>query len=340
MTSPENKVLVVEDDPAMLRFIRRTLEVDGHIVVTAANGLDALDQFRRQPPNLVVLDIGIPHIGGLEVCQLIQTIHPVPVIMVTARGDDEDIVRGFEGGAEDYLAKPFSGGVLCARVNALLRRSQQWPEQKIGKFECGEIVLDQQARRVTRNVQALHLTPTEYKLFTLLARYQGKVLTANQISAEVWGSESASDHQMLAPTSGVYGRKSTPVFPATPSSPQKGVWDTGWTAQTLSADRPFVLPSPATVIMPSPSSISSRWAGPAPNPVTFLRTPAAASAFLRHGLVIFHTRVVTLSTSTATGFQLSSSGKTHLKSPTAPGVNGRNFSCPEYFQGRANTIKK
>lgn len=181
----------------MLRFIRRTLEVDGHMVVTATDGLEALDQFQRQPPNLVVLDIGIPHIDGLEVCRQIQAIQPVPVIMVTARGEDQDIVRGFEGGAEDYLAKPFAGGVLCARVNALLRRSQRWPEQGTGKFECGEIVLDQQARRVTRNGQPLHLTPTEYKLFALLARHQGKVLTANQISAEVWGSESASDQQML-----------------------------------------------------------------------------------------------------------------------------------------------
>lgn len=114
----------------MLRFIRRTLEVDGHIVVTATDGLEALDQFRRQSPNLVVLDIGIPHLNGLEVCRQMQTIHPVPVIMVTARGEDQDIVRGFEGGAEDYLAKPFAGSVLCARVSALLRRSQRWPESR------------------------------------------------------------------------------------------------------------------------------------------------------------------------------------------------------------------
>lgn len=197
MISPETKVLVVENDPAMLRFIRRTLEVDGHIVVTATDGLAALDQFQRQQPNLVVLDIGIPYIDGLEVCRQMQAIHPVPVIMVTARGEDQDIVRGFEVGAEDYLAKPFAGGVLSARVNSLLRRSRKWPGQNDGRLEFGEIVLDQQARRVTRAGKALHLTPTEYKLFVLLARHQGKVLTASQIFAEVWGTESAGDSQML-----------------------------------------------------------------------------------------------------------------------------------------------
>lgn len=197
MTSQDSTVLVVDDDPAMLRFIRRTLEVDGHTVITATDGLAALDQFRRQAPDLVVLDIGIPHIDGLEVCRQLQNLRTVPVIIVTARGEDQDIVRGFEVGAEDYLGKPFAGGVLSARVNALLRRSQRWPEQGDIRFACGEIVLDHQARRVTRNGEPLHLTATEYKLFALLARHRGKVLTASQIFTEVWGSESASDAQML-----------------------------------------------------------------------------------------------------------------------------------------------
>lgn len=217
-------MLVVEDDPAMLRFIRRTLEVDGHMVVTATDGLAALDEFRRQPPTLVVLDIGIPHIDGLEVCRQMQAIHPVPVLMVTARGEDQDIVRGFEVGAEDYLAKPFAGGVLSARVNSLLRRSQRWPDQGAGRIECGDIVLDQGARRVTRNGQALHLTPTEYKLFVLLARYRGKVLTASQIFTEVWGSDSANDPQMLRTQIGRLRRKIDPG-PSDPSliSTERGV---------------------------------------------------------------------------------------------------------------------
>ncbi len=139
MTSPHSKVLVVEDDPAMLRFIRRTLEIDGHTVETATDGPAALEAFRRQRPNLVVLDIGLPYIDGLEVCRQMQDIHPAPVIMVTARGEDQDIVRGFDVGAEDYLAKPFAGGVLSARVNALLRRSQHWPGVSVEKFECGAL---------------------------------------------------------------------------------------------------------------------------------------------------------------------------------------------------------
>ena len=213
MTSSHSKVLVVEDDPAMLRFIRRTLEIDGHTVVTATDGLAALEEFRRQRPNLVVLDIGLPYIDGLEVCRQMQDIHPAPVIMVTARGEDQDIVRGFDVGAEDYLAKPFAGGVLSARVNALLRRSQHWPGVSAEKFECGGIVLDQEARRITRDGQTVHLTPTEYRLFDLLARNHGKVLTASQIFNEVWGSESAGDAQMLRTHVGRLRKKIDPDPP-------------------------------------------------------------------------------------------------------------------------------
>lgn len=213
MTSPHSKVLVVEDDPAMLRFIRRTLEIDGHTVETATDGPAALEAFRRQPPNLVVLDIGLPYIDGLEVCRQMQDIRSVPVIMVTARGEDQDIVRGFEVGAEDYLAKPFAGGVLSARVNALLRRSQHWPGVSVEKFECGGIVLDQKSRRVTRDGQTVHLTPTEYRLFALLARNHGKVLTASQIFTEVWGSESGGDAQMLRTHVGRLRKKIDPDPP-------------------------------------------------------------------------------------------------------------------------------
>ena len=224
MTSTVSNVLVVEDDPAMLRFIRRTLEVAGHIVVTATDGLAALDQFHRHLPSLVVLDIGIPHIDGFEVCRQMQAFHPVPIIMVTARGEDLDVVRGFEVGAHDYLAKPFAGRVLSARVNSLLRRSQRWLEPGDGRFECGDIILDQGAHRVMRDGHALHLTPTEYKLFQLLARYQGKVLTTGQIFTEVWGSESDGDPQMLR-TQIARLRKKIDKGPSTPSliSTERGV---------------------------------------------------------------------------------------------------------------------
>ena len=123
MIASESLVLVVEDDPAMLRFIRRTLEVNELHVVVAEDGPTALEVFQSQRPDLVVLDIGIPKMNGLEVCRRIKEHDYAPVILVTAGDADEDIVRGFEVGAEDYLAKPFAGSVLVARVKSVLHAS-------------------------------------------------------------------------------------------------------------------------------------------------------------------------------------------------------------------------
>jgi two-component system KDP operon response regulator KdpE len=140
MARSEPLVLVVEDDPPMLRFIRRTLEVNGLTVTVATDGPVALQRFRADMPDLVVLDIGIPGLDGLEVCRLMKSEHQAPVIMVTARGTDEDVVRGFEVGAEDYLAKPFAGSVLVARVKALLRRAQTWAGLPGDLMECADLV--------------------------------------------------------------------------------------------------------------------------------------------------------------------------------------------------------
>ena len=197
MIGSDSLVLVVEDDPAMLRFIRRTLEVNELAVAVAEDGATALKVFKSQRPALVVLDVGIPEVDGFEVCRRIKAAASVPIIMVTARDADEDIVRGFEAGAEDYLAKPFSGSVLVARVKALLRRTQSWAGLSGDRIECGGLVVDLASRSVTLCGDAVHLTPTEYKLLTLLGRFHGKVLTFQRISAEVWGADYAIDPQML-----------------------------------------------------------------------------------------------------------------------------------------------
>jgi len=197
MALSEPLVLVVEDDPAMLRFIRRTLEVNEFAVVVAEDGPAALKAFQSQRPDLVVLDIGIPMIDGLEVCRRMKALHHAPVIIVTARDGDEDIVRGFEVGAEDYLAKPFAGSVLVARVKSLLRRTRLLAGASGDRIECGGLVVDLASRNVTRSGKAVHLTPTEYKLLALLVRFHGKVLTVQQIFAEVWGGDYVVDPQML-----------------------------------------------------------------------------------------------------------------------------------------------
>ena len=197
MALSEPLVLVVEDDPATLRFIRRTLEVNEFAVVVAEDGPSALKVFQSQRPDLVVLDLGIPEIDGLEVCRRIKAAASVPVIIVTARDADEDVVKGFEGGAEDYLAKPFAGSVLVARVKSLLRRTRSWDGPSGDRIELGNLVVDLASRNVTICGDAVHLTPTEYKLLALLGRFHGKVLTFQQIFAEVWGGDYVVDPQML-----------------------------------------------------------------------------------------------------------------------------------------------
>ena len=181
----------------MLRFIRRTLELNDLTVVVANNGASALKVFQSNYPDLVVLDIGIPEVDGLEVCRRIKAVASVPIIIVTARDLDEDIVRGFEAGAEDYLAKPFAGSVLVARVKSLLRRSPTRTGTADDRIECGDLVVDLVSRNVTLRGDDVHLTPTEYKLLALLGRFYGKVLTFQQIFAEVWGTNYIVDPQML-----------------------------------------------------------------------------------------------------------------------------------------------
>ena len=197
MIRSKSLVLVVEDDPAMLRFIRRTLELNDLAVVVAEDGASALEIFQTQRPDLVVLDIGIPTVDGLEVCRRIKAHDYAPVMIVTARDADVDIVRGFEVGADDYLAKPFAGSVLVARVNSLLRRTRSSAGPSGDRIECGDLVVDLASRSVTLRGDAVHLTPTEYKLLALLGRFPGKVLTFQQIFAEVWGVDYAVDAQML-----------------------------------------------------------------------------------------------------------------------------------------------
>ena len=181
----------------MLRFIRRTLELNELAVVVAEDGTSALEIFQTQQPDLVVLDVGIPKMDGLEVCRRIKAHGNTPVLIVTARDADVDIVKGFEVGAEDYLAKPFAGSVLVARVKSLLRRNDSWAGYSVGRLECGDLVVDLASRHVALRGNSVHLTPTEYKLLTLLVRFDGEVLTFQQISAAVWGADYAVDPQML-----------------------------------------------------------------------------------------------------------------------------------------------
>lgn len=197
MVRSKSLVLVVEDDPAMLRFIRRTLEVNDFRVVVSSDGEGALDQFEDEAPGLVILDIGIPKLNGMEVCRHLRTSSDVPVIIVTSRGRDCEVIEGLDAGADDYLCKPFSAGVLLARVNAVLRRRLPRFEAPIDRYEINDLIVDLPGRSVTLAGKPVRLTPLEYKLLTLLVRNCGKVLTSAQILDQVWGAYYVAEVQIL-----------------------------------------------------------------------------------------------------------------------------------------------
>ena len=188
---------VVEDDPAMVRFVRRNLEIEDFQVVVSVDGERALDQFEDEAPDLVILDLGIPKLDGMEVCRHLRTSSDVPVIIVTSRGRDCEIIEGLDAGADDYLCKPFSAGVLLARVNAVLRRRLSRFETPIDLFEIHDLVIDLASRTVTRAGKPVRLTPLEYNLLTLLVRNCGKVLTSAQILDQVWGADYVAEVQIL-----------------------------------------------------------------------------------------------------------------------------------------------
>ena len=196
MTTDKALIQVVDDDPSILLFMRRTLELNGYRVSVTSDGETALDKAETENPDLVLLDVGIPAIDGFEVCRRLRDISDVPVIMVTGKIRDEDIVFGLETGADDYLTKPFSPGVLLARVKALLRRRDLMADGE-SALVCGELRVDLDARKVTRGEVELNLTPTEFKLLAHLARYCGKVLTSEQILTHVWGQGYAHSVQTL-----------------------------------------------------------------------------------------------------------------------------------------------
>ena len=227
MASRKSLVLVIEDDPAALRFIRRVLELHDYRVIVESEGGAGLDRFTEDQPDLVLLDIGLPDLDGFAVCREIRAIGETPIILVTFRAADQDVVHGLEAGADDYLVKPFSAGVLAARVRAVLRRTHPLAEVDEGTLQCGELAVDLSIRLITLRSQTIHLTPTEYRLLVLLVRNAGKVLTSGQILADVWGPEYANENQILRTHIGRLRRKIEPP-PDHPSfiqtEPAVGYW--------------------------------------------------------------------------------------------------------------------
>lgn len=192
------RILVVEDEPEIRRFLRVSLEHHGFRLAEVESVRDAIAQAGMQPPDLMILDLGLPDGDGLEVIANVRGWSPLPIIVLSARGQERDKVRALDAGADDYLTKPFGIEELLARVRVALRHSASGASGDASAvFSVGELRIDHSARRVTVREQEVHLTPTEYKLLTFLARHAGKVVTHRQILKEVWGPGSAQETQYL-----------------------------------------------------------------------------------------------------------------------------------------------
>ena len=197
----EYRILVVEDDAAVRRLVTTTLDVHGYAVREAKTVAQALLELSSQPPDLVILDLGLPDGDGVDVIRTLREWSALPVIVLSARVEDADKVVALDAGADDYLVKPFSVEELLARLRVALRRLDReralkdGPEEAV--YENGALRIDYASACVTRDGEEVHLTPSEYKLLCLLARNTGKVLTHNYLLKEVWGSALASDRASL-----------------------------------------------------------------------------------------------------------------------------------------------
>lgn len=191
------KVLIIEDDREMNRLLQLDLERNGYEATIATNGLDGLRMFHELRPNLVVLDVALPMMDGLTVCQRIRELSNVPILMMTAHAvSEEEIAKGLNLGADEYMIKPIRNIEFHARVKALLRRAQNTDsdgEQPI-TYADDYLTVDIDARRVWVAGQEIRLTPTEFKLLSTFVRHRGQVLTFQQLLEQVWGFEYQTEH--------------------------------------------------------------------------------------------------------------------------------------------------
>ena len=182
------KILIIEDDPDTARLVGLYLRREGHRVLSASDGLDGLRQARASKPDLIVLDLMLPGMSGMDICRELRDESAVPIVMLTARVDEADMLSGLESGADDYVTKPFSPRVLVARIKAVLRRTarealERGPEQ----ISHGDVTLDLKRRSVSMAGKAAQLTPTEFRLLSMFMREPGRTFTRDQIIDRVFG---------------------------------------------------------------------------------------------------------------------------------------------------------
>ena len=189
MPETRHTILVIEDEPPLQKFLRVTLESQKYKVIAATNGEDGLRQAALGQPDMVILDLGLPDVDGVEVTRRLREWTLIPIVVVSARGKEQDKVVALDAGADDYLTKPFGVGELLARVRAAFRRAATNRESGEPLFEHGDLRIDLALREVSVGGRVVHLTPNEFRLLAALAKNAGKVLTHRQLLREVWGPD-------------------------------------------------------------------------------------------------------------------------------------------------------
>ena len=193
-------ILVVEDDPPIRKFLRASLQTQGYRILEVDKGRDAVSQTASHVPDMIILDLGLPDMDGLNVIQELRQWYSAPIIVVSARGQERAKVEALDAGADDYLTKPFGVGELLARIRVAFRHSvaaHKSENSQVSELNIGSMRVNLSNRQVTIDGEDVHLTPTEYRLVTLLAKNAGKVLTHKTLLRDVWGPGSITETQYL-----------------------------------------------------------------------------------------------------------------------------------------------
>ncbi len=191
----DERVLIVDDEPAIRKFLRVALTAQSYNIIEAESGQEALSKTATDKPDIIVLDIGLPDINGIEVTRLLRQWTQMPIIILSVRGAESDKIAALDAGADDYLTKPFGVGELLARLRAALRRTTQTTNAPV--FASGNLKVDLSRRLITVSGHEVQLTPTEYELLRVLVTHAGKVLTHHFLLREVWGAEYGEEFHML-----------------------------------------------------------------------------------------------------------------------------------------------
>lgn len=191
----DKTILVVEDDPSIIRLLKVALKTNGYNALVVEKGVEGIASFLSQKPDLILLDLGLPDIDGMEVLQQVRAISSVPIIIVSARGRENEKVEALDNGADDYVTKPFNVGELMARIRVALRKHPQIKNEEV--FVCKDLKVDFEKYQITLNGEPVHFTPNEFKILKLLIEHRGKVLTHKFIQENVWGYQSEDEYQSL-----------------------------------------------------------------------------------------------------------------------------------------------